>query len=206
MSEHLWWYIARASGLVSWGLLTASMLWGFLTATRVLGKRPRPLWVLDLHRFFGGLAVIFVFVHLTGLLLDSYVEFTFADLLVPFMSEWRPLAMAWGITAFYVLLAVEITSLLKKRLPLKFWRWIHWGSYPLFAFATIHSITAGTDTRNAAVVVALAVGISEVVFLLMVRLFVRDTGSLAPFDGSRDAPTTDEYSSSPQAAAWPDLR
>src|SRR4051812_6195183 len=118
MSEHLWWYVARASGFVTWGLLTASMLWGFLTATRILGRRPRPSWVLDLHRFFGGLAVVFVAVHLAGLFLDSYVEFTFPDLFVPFVSEWRPVAMALGITAFYLLLAVEITSLLKQRLPI----------------------------------------------------------------------------------------
>ena len=181
MSEHLWWYVARASGLVAWGLLTASMLWGFLTATKILGRRPRPSWVLDLHRFFGGLAVIFVGVHLVGLMLDSYVEFSLPDLFVPFVADWRPLAMAWGITAFYLLVAVELTSLLKKRMALKTWRWIHWLSYPLFALATVHMIQAGTDTRNPALIITMAIGISEVAFLLLVRLTVRRPGSLSPF-------------------------
>ena len=162
MTEHLWWYTARASGLVAWALLAASMLWGFLTATRILGRRPRPSWVLDLHRFLGGLAVIFVGLHLVGLMLDSYVELSLPDLFVPFVSGWRPLAMAWGITAFYLLLAVEVTSLLKRRMALRTWRWIHWLSYPLFALATVHMIQAGTDTRNPALIITMAVGISEV--------------------------------------------
>lgn len=192
MNEHLWWYIARASGLVAWVLLTASMLWGFLTATKILGKRPRPAWVLDLHRFLGGLAVVFVGVHLLGLLLDSFVEFTWADLLVPFMASYRPLALAWGITAFYLLLAVEITSLLKKYLALRTWRYIHWCSYAVFAFATVHSFTAGTDTRNLAVLVLLAVGVAEVAFLLLVRLTVRDTGAITPFaSGARETSAPD---------------
>jgi hypothetical protein len=200
VSDHLWWYIARASGLVAWALLTASMLWGFLTATKILGKRPRPAWVLDLHRFFGGLAVVFVGVHLAGLLLDSYVEFTWPDLFVPFVSDWRPLALAWGITAFYLLLAVEITSLLKKRLPLRLWRYVHWTSYAVFGLATVHSFTAGTDTRNALVLIALAVGVAEVVFLLIVRLTVRDTGAITPFgSGPREVPRVGS-AASPDAA------
>lgn len=181
MNEHLWWYVARASGLVAWGLLTASMLWGFLTATRILGRRPRPSWVLDLHRSFGGLAVIFVGVHLAGLALDSYVELSLPDLFIPFVSDWRPLAMAWGITAFYLLVAVELTSLLKKRLAIKTWRWVHWLSYPLFGLATIHMIQAGTDSRNLAVIITMAVAACEVVFLLLVRLTVRTPGSLSAF-------------------------
>lgn len=188
MSEHLWWYVARASGLVAWALLTASMLWGFLTATKILGRRPRPSWVLDLHRFLGGLAVIFVGVHLVGLLADSYVELSLPDLFVPFVSDWRPAATAWGITAFYLLVAVEVTSLLKRRLQLRTWRWIHWLSYPLFALATLHMVQAGTDTRNPALIIAMAVGVAEVAFLLLVRLTVPRTGSLVPFGSSPPGP------------------
>ncbi len=51
--EHLAWYVARSTGIVSWGLLVASMLWGFLYATRLLGRRARPWWMLGVHRFLG---------------------------------------------------------------------------------------------------------------------------------------------------------
>src|SRR5439155_733185 len=59
VSSHLIWYTARASGIVAWALLSASVLWGLALSTRALGKRPRPNWILDLHRFVGGAAVAF---------------------------------------------------------------------------------------------------------------------------------------------------
>ena len=158
--------------------------------------------MLDLHRFLGGLAVIFVGVHLVGLMLDSYVEFSLADLFVPFVADWRPLAMAWGITAFYLLLEVEVTSLLKKRMAITTWRWIHWLSYPLFALTAVHMFQAGTDSRNPAMIITVAVGVSEVAFLLVVRLTVPKTGSLVPF-GQAGAAYRPSRTSPPVAPSGP---
>ena len=59
-TDELLWYTARASGLVAWALLSAGVLWGLALSTKVLGPRPRPSWMLDLHRFLGGAAVAFV--------------------------------------------------------------------------------------------------------------------------------------------------
>jgi DMSO/TMAO reductase YedYZ heme-binding membrane subunit len=66
--------------------------------------------------------------------------------LVPFASSWRPAAIAWGVVGLYLLLAVELTSLAKTRLPKKAWRAVHFASFPLFLTATAHALTAGTDT------------------------------------------------------------
>ena len=38
-------------------LLAIAVIWGILVATRILGRKPRPAWVLDLHRWLGGLSV-----------------------------------------------------------------------------------------------------------------------------------------------------
>ena len=70
-----------------------------------LSRRPRPAWVLDLHRFLGVLAVVFAGVHLLGLVADSYVHFGPAELFVPLASSWRPGPVAWGVVALYLLLA-----------------------------------------------------------------------------------------------------
>jgi len=139
------WYVARASGLVGWALLTASVLWGLLLSTKVLGKRPRPNWLLDLHRYLGGLATIFVLVHVGALLIDSYVKFSLVQVLVPFAASWKPTAVAWGVVGFYLLVAVELTSLVRNRLSKRVWRAVHLASFPLFLLATIHGFTAGTD-------------------------------------------------------------
>ena len=46
-----------------WALLAAATLWGLALSTKVLGKRPRPNWLLDMHRWLGGTALAFTGVH-----------------------------------------------------------------------------------------------------------------------------------------------
>jgi hypothetical protein len=153
------WYIARAAGLVSWALLAAATLWGLALSTKVTGGRPRPNWLLDMHRWLGGTALVFTGVHVVALLADQYTHFGLGAILIPFASKWHPVAVAWGVVAFYLLLAVELTSLARNHISKHAWRRIHGASFVLFVMATVHGLTAGTDTRSlAARIVAVTVG------------------------------------------------
>ena len=159
MSGTFPWYIARAAGLVSWALLAAATLWGLALSTKALGKRPRANWLLDMHRWLGGTALAFTGVHVAAVLADQYTHFGLGDILVPFASKWHPVAVAWGVVAGYLLLAVELTSLARARLSKRVWRRVHMASFVLFVMATIHGLSAGTDAKSAiARFVALAVG------------------------------------------------
>lgn len=142
------WYVARSAGIVSWGLLALSVIWGLALSTRALGRKPRANWLLDLHRFLGGLAVIFVAVHLVGLAFDHWVDIGLRQMLVPFTSNWNPLAVSWGVVGLYLLLAIELTSLVRNRIPKRFWKGIHLTSYGLYVIATVHMFTAGTDAGS----------------------------------------------------------
>src|SRR4051812_29116120 len=144
----LLWYVARASGLVAWALVTASVLWGLALSSRALGSRPRPAWLLDLHRFLGGLAVVFTGVHVVAILSDTYTSFGLVDVLVPFASAWQPGAVALGVVGLYLLIAIELTSLVRRRLSKRVWRAVHLASFPLFVVATAHLLLAGTDSGN----------------------------------------------------------
>jgi predicted ferric reductase len=175
----IWWYVARASGLVAWALLTFTVLWGILLSTKVLGRRPTPAWLLDLHRFVGGATVVFTGLHLGAIFLDSYVHFDLVALFVPFASAWNPVAVAWGITALYLLVAVEVTSLLRRSLPNRLWRRVHYASFPLFALATIHGLTAGTDSRTTLAVMVVSGAVLCVGLLSAARLG-RAIGSVGP--------------------------
>jgi len=172
VNSQVWWFVARSSGIVAWALLTLSICWGLLLSTRVLSRRVSPAWLLDLHRHLGGLAVVFTGVHLVGLVADSYVTFGWAELFLPMASSWKPGAVAFGIVAFYLLLAIEITSLAMRRLPRSLWRWVHRSSFVLFGFATYHGIVAGTDAGNAWYRVATWASIGVVVALTLVLLAV----------------------------------
>lgn len=145
MTEHIWWYTARAGGIIAWALLGASVLWGLALSTRVLRGRPRPNWILDLHRFLGGLALVFTGIHVVALVADSYTHFGPVEILVPFTGSWHPVAVAWGVIGLYLLVAVEVTSLLRSRLSKRAWRMTHYLSFPLFGFTTVHALAAGTD-------------------------------------------------------------
>jgi len=56
--------------------------------------------------------------------------------------------MAAGIVALYLLLAVQVSSMVRHRLPHRLWRGVHALSSVLFATATVHILTAGTDTDD----------------------------------------------------------
>lgn len=148
MDPQLAWYTARAAGIVALGLASASVIWGLLLSTNVLQGRPSKPWLLDLHRFLGGATVIFTGIHLAGLVADTYVHFGVADLLVPFASSWRTGAVAAGVVAFYLLLAVELSSLVMRRIPRRWWKGIHLTSYGVFFIGMIHGALAGTDSGN----------------------------------------------------------
>jgi methionine sulfoxide reductase heme-binding subunit len=142
------WYVSRASGLTAWALILISIAWGLAMALPRVGftRRAGPAWTLALHRWLGALGLAFIAVHVGSILVDDFVHFSLAGVLVPFVSGWHPVAVAWGIVAMYLLVAVEVTSLVRKRLPPKVWRQLHLLAYAAFGLSTVHMLTAGTDT------------------------------------------------------------
>ncbi len=170
MNDQTWWFVVRSTGLVAYVLLGVAVIGGLLLSTRLLGRRPPPDWTLDWHRFVGALAVVFTVVHLLALLADSYIEFGLEDLLVPFVSEWRPVAVGLGVLAFYLVVAVEATSLLRRRLPATLWRRIHYLSVPAFALATVHLLLAGEDASDPGVLVVVGALTGAIALLLAFRL------------------------------------
>src|ERR1700709_50806 len=129
--------------MLAWVLLAGSVIWGLAISTKTRPKQVRPNWMLDLHRYLGGLAMIFVVVHGIGLLFDGWIGFARSDLLVPFVSTWRPGAVAWGVTAMYLAAAVELTSLARRRLPRKIWRATHAPALPPFLLSPRPPTPAG---------------------------------------------------------------
>ena len=182
MTSQIPWYIARASGIVAWAVAAASVIWGLALSTHALGRKPRPAWLFDLHRFLGGLAVIFTGVHVAAILIDTYVHFSLVNVLVPFTGTWHPVAVAWGIIGLYVLLAVELTSLARPHISKRLWRRVHLASFALFASTTVHALTAGTDGRSTPFVLALIAVWAITVALTVVRVSqsVRWRRSVAP--------------------------
>ena len=170
MNEQFWWFLSRASGIVAWGLLCATIVWGILLSTRLMRQVDRPAWLLDLHKWFAALSIAGVAIHLAALVADSYVEFGWRELAIPMASTWRPGPVAWGIIATYFLIVIQLTSLLMKKLPRRFWYLIHLTSYVMFAMTSIHAFAAGTDASNDLFLIFGAMLITLVIALTVVRV------------------------------------
>ncbi len=186
MTGTLPWYVARASGLVAWALLAGAVVWGLLMSSKVLRGRVKNSWLLDLHRWLGGLALVFTGVHVLAIVADTYVHFGLASVLVPLASHWHPVAVAWGVASLYLLAAVEITSLIRRHLSHRLWRRVHFLSFPLFVLATIHGLSAGTDGRTPMAVITAVLVTMGVAALTAARLEASSTDPSGP--GGRVAP------------------
>ncbi len=185
LNSQLSWYAARASGLIAWSVVTMSIVWGLALSTRIVRRKGIPAWLLDLHKFLGTLSIVFVAVHVVALWADTFVYFGPRELFVPFASAWRPGAVAWGIAATYLLLAIQLTSWAMKKMSRKVWHSVHLLSFPLFASATVHGFTSGADNTNLAVEWVAITGGGFVMLLLAFRV-------LAPRRAARTTTTTPE--------------
>ena len=195
MADLPWtWLAIRASGITAWGLLTAVVVWGILLRTRVLGRLAPELRLLDLHRWLGAIALLFLAAHMALLLIDPAVSFTVAQILVPGLAPWQTLAVALGSIAFWLLIPVSLLGRLRARMGRAGNSWFkraHLIAYAAWPFATAHYVLAGTDALAEWSLALLFTGVGLVVTALLARGFVPAPGPtrFAP-EGERSSLTS----------------
>lgn len=143
------WYATRGAGAMTLVLLTLSVIMGVGEVRR---WRPAgtPLFaVADLHRMVSLLALALLCVHIGATLLDPFPKLGIATAVVPFAGSYRPLWVGLGALAFDLLLAVTVTSLVRRRLGYRAWRAVHWAAYAVWPVALLHGLGTGSDVRSA---------------------------------------------------------
>ena len=194
MADIPWtWLAIRASGVTTWGLLTAVVVWGILLRTRLLGRLAAPLRLLDLHRWLGAIALGFLLVHMGLLLIDPAVHFSVAQILVPGLAPWETLAVALGTVAFWTLVPVSFLGRLRAKLGLAGNRWFmraHLIAYAAWPLATAHYVLAGTDALAQWSLAVLFAGSALVVTGLLARGFVPAPAPTRPVAGDRTTLTS----------------
>lgn len=151
---HIWWYVSRVSALTAWGLMSFSVVWGVLLASRVFRGLDNPAWLKDLHKYLSTLTVLLASVHTLALTLDPYVKFDAADLFIPGVATYEGatdlinLALAIGVIAMWVMSVVYLTSLVMDKLPHSVWKAIHYLSYLVFFAIGIHAAFSGSDVGS----------------------------------------------------------
>jgi methionine sulfoxide reductase heme-binding subunit len=139
------WYATRATGLVTMLLLTATVLLGILTTGRFAGGRWPRFLTVGLHRNLSLLVVTFLALHIATTVIDTFVSIPLAAAFIPFASSYKTAWLSLGAVALDLLVALVATSLIRNRLGLRTWRWVHWAAYICWPVALAHGLGAGTD-------------------------------------------------------------
>ena len=146
----VYWYLSRASAFTAFVLLWMSMATGLLISNKMARVWPGAFTAFDLHQFTSLLGLGFAVFHVLVLLGEHYIGLSLFQLLVPFASTpYRPLWVALGQIAIYMLVPVTFTFYVRRQIGNRLWRLIHFLSYPVFALALAHGLFSGTDSGNA---------------------------------------------------------
>jgi hypothetical protein len=146
--NHEFWYLSRAAGFTAYLLLFVSVALGIVMSTRLVERFAKRNTIFDMHRFTTILALAFTLFHVYILLGDGFFNFDVWQLSIPFRTPYRVWQTAVGIGGLYVMLLITVSFYVRKFIGFRAWRALHYLSFGLFAAATLHGITAGSDTTQ----------------------------------------------------------
>jgi hypothetical protein len=203
-SLSLTWVSARAAGFTAFGLLTASVALGLVLSSPLRSERWPRFATTELHRFVTLLTLVFIAVHVLVVLFDSFIGFSVAEVVVPFVSHYRPLWMGLGIVSAYLAAALWATNWLQHRIGYRWWRRLHYGTFAVYLGATAHGLGSGSDTSWAWSRAIYLLSLALVGGLLVVRLPTRNRAArpaspAAP--SGRTAPAAGAAATTPDPAA-----
>ncbi len=145
-SLQFWWYLTRAAGLMGYFLIWLSTAWGLVVSSKILDPIMDRGFTYDFHEYLTWLGLAFIGTHVIVLMADKYLPYTIWQVLLPFLSPYRPLWVGIGVIAFYLSILVTVTFYLKKHIGMELFRKIHYLSLVAYAGATLHGLYAGTDS------------------------------------------------------------
>lgn len=151
------WYFARATGVLSFILLTIVVIHGLIISSRAFIRVYPAAIALETHRFLSWAAFGTVVLHFGSFLFDDFMRMSVAEIFIPFLLQ-RDFKTALGydigqmtalgIIAFYLIVILVLTSEFRSKMSAKLWRTIHYSSFVAYPLFLIHGILTGTDSRE----------------------------------------------------------
>jgi len=164
------WLLSRASAVTAFVALSLDVIVGLLVSTGVARRVFAKGVGIELHGWLSPLALALTLAHGLLLLGDGYVRFDALDLIVPFASSYRPVAVGLGVLAAYVAVVVHASFALRKRIGPRTWRRLHYLSFVALTAAALHALLAGTDAASPLPLVICAVPLVIIVGLTAYRI------------------------------------
>ena len=100
-----------------------------------------------IHEYVSLLGLAFALFHALVLLGDHYINFTVAQIFMPFSTvDYRPTWVGIGQIGFYVWLIVNLSFYVRSSIGQKTWRVLHYLSFGMYIMGLLHGLFSGTDT------------------------------------------------------------
>lgn len=182
-SDQATWYVTRSAGMIAYLLLWLSTVWGLVIPSKLFGEVLSGDFTFDFHQFISLLSLFFLGLHIVVLTADHYLPFSVSQLLIPFVSPYRPFWVGIGIISFYLILLVTITFYIRKQIGMKTFRYIHYASLIAYLGGVIHALMSGTDSSLPAILLIYIGTFSVVIFLTvywLVSAWIAHSGIAIP--------------------------
>jgi predicted ferric reductase len=163
------WILLRAAGIGAYVILFLSVAWGLIATTGGVARRVSKQSANHFHAFLAGTGLALLAVHVSLLAFHEYMRFSVPELMIPFRSAYRPAAVGLGVLAMYGMIAVAVSSWLRTRIGVSWWRRLHLLAIPVFVVSLLHGVFAGTDSERPWMFSMYAVTGLLTLFLVLVR-------------------------------------
>lgn len=146
--EYGWWLASRAAGIVGYALFSVAVLAGLAMASRLAAKPTHKRVLLQVHEHAALAGLIAVAIHGITLLGDAWLDPGPLGVGIPFVIDFRPLAVAAGIVSGYLAAALGLSFYVRRRLGAARWRRLHHFTLLAWLLGVLHALFAGTDAGS----------------------------------------------------------
>src|ERR1022692_3424752 len=138
---------SAVAGVIAMVLLTLSVVLGV-----GISRRPRPhrlprAAIRTAHRDLSLLAAGFLALHIVTAVAGRFAGVGLASVVVPFAARTGRVWMGPGTIGADLMIALIVTSLLRRRIGRRWWRAVHWLAYACWPVALVHSAALSPDRR-----------------------------------------------------------
>lgn len=143
-TQHIWWLMSRASGIVALGLIAVSVGLGLTMANKLM----RGAKVAAVHEQLSLAGLVAIAIHGFTLLGDPWLNPGLSGLAIPFHMAYRSAFTGVGIIGGYIAAALGLSFYIRRRIGAKLWRRLHRFTPVAYVMSLVHAIGAGTDAST----------------------------------------------------------
>jgi sulfoxide reductase heme-binding subunit YedZ len=136
------------AGVIALVLLTVSLAAGVAVSRRRELPAAIRYPVRRLHENVSLLALGFLLIHVLLAVSGPFSRLSLLAVVVPFIAGPGRLWLGLGAISFDLMVAVLVTSWLRRRIGRRAWRIVHWTSYACWPAAEAHSIGIGIGLQS----------------------------------------------------------